>query len=109
MSKVQARSFEESLRQLERVVGDLEGGELGLDEALARYEQGVSMLARCRGLLDVAERKVALLTGVDKKGEPVIEPFDASATFEAEAQPPAPTDKPTEPSPALIEPPFDPT
>jgi exodeoxyribonuclease VII small subunit len=72
--------FETALEGLERVVSALETGELGLDEAIVRYEEGVRLLSRCRALLEGAERKVALLTGVDADGKPVTEPFDASAT-----------------------------
>lgn len=77
--------FEEALTRLERVVAALEGGALGLDEALARYEEGVRLLARCRALLAGAERRVALLAGVDADGNPVTAPFDASATLERDA------------------------
>ncbi len=74
--------FEEALNQLQKAVEALESGDLGLDEALARYERGVNLLARCRAMLDSAERKVALLTGVDAEGNPETAPFDASATVE---------------------------
>jgi exodeoxyribonuclease VII small subunit len=68
--------FEESLRRLDRAVAALEDGELGLDEALARYEEGVRLLGRCKALLDAAERQVALLTGLDGDGTPQTVPFD---------------------------------
>jgi exodeoxyribonuclease VII small subunit len=74
--------FEGSLHRLERAVEELEGGDLGLDDALAKYEEGVRLLARCHGLLDAAERKVALLTGVDEDGRPATEPFDAAAAVD---------------------------
>lgn len=84
--------FEDALRRLEKTVQALESGDLGLDDALTRYEQGVRLVARCRTLLDGAERKVALLTGVTPDGEPQTSPFDASATVEREpaASPAAP-------------------
>jgi exodeoxyribonuclease VII small subunit len=72
--------FEDALNELEGLVVALETGELGLDEALARYELGVRLLARCRALLDGAERRVALLTGVDSDGNPLTASFDAAAT-----------------------------
>jgi exodeoxyribonuclease VII small subunit len=70
--------FEQALQQLQQAVEALEGGELGLDASLARYEQGVRLLGRCRALLDGAERRVALLTGVDGEGRPETAPFDAA-------------------------------
>lgn len=78
-----AISFEANLRQLEKTVKALEGGDLGLDAALAEYESGIRLLAKCHNLLDEAGRKVALLTGVEDDGSPATAPFDASATYEA--------------------------
>lgn len=74
--------FEEALDDLRAVISDLESGRLGLEESLARFEAGVGLLRRCRATLERAERRVELLTGMDSDGEPVTEPFDASATAE---------------------------
>ncbi len=82
--------YEEALGRLGRAVEALEAGDLGLDDALARYEDGVRLLVRCRTLLDGAEKKVALLTGLDDQGRPITEPFDAQATADR-AAPTAPT------------------
>ena len=72
--------FEAALEELEGIVEELERGGPDLGTALARYGRGVRLLGRCHGLLDGAERSVALLTGVDEAGHPVTAPFDASAT-----------------------------
>jgi exodeoxyribonuclease VII small subunit len=77
-------AFEVALEQLETIVGQLERGAPELSVALAKYEQGVRLLARCHELLDGAERSVALLSGVDENGNPVTAPFDATATVERE-------------------------
>jgi exodeoxyribonuclease VII small subunit len=84
----EALGFEAALEKLERSVEELEGGELGLDGALAEYEQGVRLLAYCRGLLDGAERRVALLTGLDDSGGPETSPFDVTATLDRESSAP---------------------
>ena len=68
-------SFEQALAQLETIVHDLEEGQIGLADALARYEQGVALLRRCHALLENAERKIELLTGADAQGRPVVAPF----------------------------------
>ncbi len=73
-------AFEDALEELEGIVETLERGEPALAAALARYERGVHLLAHCQGLLDGAERTVALLTSVDAAGEPTTAPFDATAT-----------------------------
>ena len=72
--------FEAAVDELERIVGELERGRPDLGAALAHYERGVKLLGRCQGLLDSAERSVALLTGVDDGGRAITAPFDASAT-----------------------------
>jgi exodeoxyribonuclease VII small subunit len=71
-----ANSFEESLAELEKIVAELESGELGLSEALAHYEDGVKHLKSCQQLLERAERKIELLSGVDADGNPITEPFE---------------------------------
>src|SRR5512136_638733 len=78
-------SFEDALKRLEQIVHALEEGELGLNEAMERYEEGVKLLRQSYELLHRAERKIELLSGVDAEGNPITEPFDDSATFTADA------------------------
>jgi exodeoxyribonuclease VII small subunit len=80
-------SFEESLAELERMVRELEDGRLGLDESLARYEQGVSLIKRCSEQLREAERRILLVTGMDENGRPVLQPFQHEATAVTRAEP----------------------
>lgn len=89
--------FEEALESLERIVDDLERGELDLAASLASYEKGVALLARCQALLDGVDRSVALLTGVEDDGTPITEPFDGSATADM------PTSRPAAPAPGADE------
>jgi len=59
-------SFEHAIERLEELVTELEGGELTLDESLARYEEGREMIRRCYALLEGAERRIEeLLRGED--------------------------------------------
>ncbi|MGD9647002.1 MAG: exodeoxyribonuclease VII small subunit [Pirellulales bacterium] len=71
-------SFESALAALERIVHDLEEGQIGLSEAMVRYERGVGLLAQCQEMLDKAERRIEMLTGVDGGGGPQTEPCDDS-------------------------------
>ena len=80
MSEAAERPFEDSLSELERIVRDLEDGQLGLDESLARYEQGVALIRRCQAQLAQAEQRILLLTGVQPDGQPALEPFQHEAT-----------------------------
>ncbi len=77
-------TFEQSLDRLEQIVGLLEDGQLGLDEALAQYEEGVGLLRKSYDLLKNAERRIELLSGVDPQGNPLSEPFDDRATQSAD-------------------------
>src|SRR6478735_1418058 len=71
-------NFEESLGALEQVVHDLEDGELGLSDSLARYEQGIKHLKQCYQMLESAERRIELLTSVREDGTAQSEAFDES-------------------------------
>ena len=70
-------SFEEALERLEAVVQDLEGGELTLEESLARYEEGVRLSQRLTRTLDEAEKRIERLT--QNGGVPTTEPFEVEA------------------------------
>ena len=72
--------FEDALKRLEEIVHLLEEGEITLSEALDRYEEGVRLLRHSYDLLEHAERRVELLSGVDAEGNPVSKPFDDRTT-----------------------------
>lgn len=79
-------SFEQSLAELEEIVSQLEDGQLGLSESLAKYEAGIKHLKRCYDALQKTERKIELLAGVDAEGNAITEPFDDEATTLEEKQ-----------------------
>ncbi len=68
-------AFEAALAELETLVGQLEQGELPLDEALRRFEQGVALTRACQTALRQAEQKVEQL--LESNGASVIAPFNA--------------------------------
>jgi exodeoxyribonuclease VII small subunit len=55
--------FGEALGELEQIVASLEGGQLDLEESLARYERGVALLRACQAKLADAQQKVTMLMG----------------------------------------------
>ena len=67
-------SFEELMTRLEGIAGELESGELGLEKAIGRYEEGVKCYKQCHRILSSAEKKVEILTK-GKNGELRAEPF----------------------------------
>lgn len=79
-------TFESALSRIEAIVHDLEEGQTGLAESLARYEEAVRLLKQCYGLLENAERKIELLVGFDAAGSVVTEPFDDTATADRPAE-----------------------
>ncbi len=60
--------FEAALARLEEIVGRLESGELGLDDSLALFEEGVRLSRLCQGKLTEVERKVEVVLR-DSSGE----------------------------------------
>lgn len=76
-------TFEQSLAGLEQIVRELEDAQLGLEDALARYERGVGLLKRCYTQLRGAEQRILHLTGVDVEGRPLTQPFEHSATTDS--------------------------
>ena len=53
--------FEEALKTLEKIVDDMEGGELPLETMLARFEEGTRLVKVCQTKLDEAELKIQKL------------------------------------------------
>ena len=72
--------FEEALKKLEKIITDLESGELPLDDSLKKYEEGVRLAQSCSQTLADAQRKVELLMKKDGKFD--LGKFDDSGTEE---------------------------
>lgn len=54
--------FEESIKELEKIVKDLEDGEPSLDESLKSFEKGITLIKVCQKELESAENKIKELT-----------------------------------------------
>jgi exodeoxyribonuclease VII small subunit len=71
-------SFDRALAELDRIVARMEQGDVGLEEAVALFEEGQRHLATCRERLAAAQRRIEELTADDlPQGdeEPEAEPF----------------------------------
>jgi exodeoxyribonuclease VII small subunit len=66
-------SFESCLDELEKVVKELEAGDLSLDRSLELFERGMSLSEACRKQLEEAETRVEML--IRRDGKIVAEPF----------------------------------
>ena len=64
---VEDMTFEQAMAELERVVGQLESGNVPLEQSIALYERGAALKARCEAMLKDAEEKVAAIT-LDRDG-----------------------------------------
>ncbi|APX13039.1 MAG: exodeoxyribonuclease VII small subunit [Pseudomonadota bacterium] len=66
---VDEMSFEEAMAELEQVLGQLERGDVALDDSIKLYERGALLKKRCETKLREAEEKVAAIT-TDADGNP---------------------------------------
>ena len=66
--------FEKAIQRLEKIVDDLEKGEMDIDKSLEIFEEGIKMSRVCSKKLNEAEAKIEKLTK-DQKGELVTELF----------------------------------
>jgi len=69
------KKFEAALSRLEEIVSELESGELGLEQSLKLFEEGVKLARVCNARLEEAERKVDVLLK-DKNGKMTAKPFE---------------------------------
>ncbi|HVN86049.1 MAG TPA: exodeoxyribonuclease VII small subunit [Candidatus Binatia bacterium] len=56
------KRFEEAMRELEAIVARIESGEMGLEDALAAFEQGIALVRVLNDKLNQAEKRVEILT-----------------------------------------------
>lgn len=54
--------FEKALEKLEKIVTELESGDLGLEDALKKYEEGIRISRACQKKLTEAEKRIEILT-----------------------------------------------
>ena len=55
------KTFEQSMKQLEKIVQELEDGDLPLEKALKKFEDGIKLTKLCSEKLDETEKKVSIL------------------------------------------------
>ena len=70
-------NFEETLAELEKLVVNLEEGDLSLDESLSGFKHGIELTRQCQATLDNAQQTVELLTNT--QDEESLKPFDPDA------------------------------
>ena len=73
MSASKAANLEKSLQSLEKIVDELESGDLPLEKAMQRFEEGIKLTRACQTALRDAEQKVEIL--VQEAAGEELEPF----------------------------------
>ncbi len=68
------KTFEQSMKQLEQIVQDLESGDLALEKAIKKFEEGIQLTKFCAKKLDETEKKITLLVE-DEQGNVAESPF----------------------------------
>ena len=79
--------FEDALKKLEKIVAELEDGNLSLDESLGKYEEGIALSKMCSKKLELAKKKVELLLK-SEDGSFEVRPFDEKSVEEGKEQAP---------------------
>ena len=77
------QNFESSLEELERIVRELERGDLPLEKSLELFEQGIRLSRECQERLSQAERRIEILLR-DNQGRPVVSAFTEPAENDAD-------------------------
>lgn len=62
-----SKSFEEQMENLEKIVSELEKGDLNLDDSVAKFEEGIKISKECNKILQEAEKKITMLVTEDGK------------------------------------------
>ena len=68
-----SKSFEEQMEDLEKIVGELEKGDLNLDDSVTKFEEGIKISKECSKTLEEAQKKITML--IDNNGEVKEEEF----------------------------------
>jgi exodeoxyribonuclease VII small subunit len=72
--EIRQLSYEQAYEQLQEIVQQIEQGQVGLEESVARYEDSMKLIAHCRRILAQAEQKVLELQQ-NAQGQSALEPF----------------------------------
>lgn len=70
------KSFESQMENLEKIVAELENGELSLDESVSKFEEGIKISKECNKTLEEAEKKITIL--INNDGETKEEEFEVN-------------------------------
>lgn len=58
-------NFEEAMKELEQITAELEKGDLSLDEAVKKFEEGIKLSKECNKILENSEKRINILINND--------------------------------------------
>lgn len=73
--KGENKSFEELMQSLEEIVGQLEKGDLNLDDSVTKFEEGMKISKECNKILENSEKRISIL--LENDGELLEQDFNA--------------------------------
>jgi exodeoxyribonuclease VII small subunit len=76
------KTFEQTLSALEKIVDELESGDLPLEKALKKFDEGMALSRQCSAMLDETEKKVSQLLGDDETDDIEV-PFEINHNDDA--------------------------
>jgi exodeoxyribonuclease VII small subunit len=72
------KTFEQAMKRLEQIVQELESGDLPLEKAIKKFEEGIELSKFCSEKLDESEKRITILTQ-DASGNVAEMPFAADS------------------------------
>ena len=78
-------ALESAMSELSQIVAKLESGQESLDESLAQFERGMTVLRVCHRRLDEASQRIEIVTRAGASGTPETQPFDGRATLQKDS------------------------
>ena len=80
-------NFETAMDRLEKIVEQMESGQLPLEDLIVRYEEGMNLVKVCQERLASAEQKIEIIAR-NNAGKPVVKDFEPGAESRPETKPP---------------------
>lgn len=80
-------NFETAMDRLEKIVEQMESGQLPLEDLIVRYEEGMNLVKVCQERLASAEQKIEIIAR-NNAGKPVVKDFEPSTENRPETKPP---------------------
>ena len=60
------KTFEENMQEMEKIVQELENGDLSLEDSMSKFEEGIKLSKQCNKILEEAEKKITMLVKTEE-------------------------------------------